>query len=210
MTSELQQTRYDRLVRRVGGIIGPGSKVSEALSELFPVLDVENLPPELFILNDNRLAVGAEDRPGAGAGNFNQIQLWNSLGSGVIITVTHFVVSSNGNQEARYGAEISRRTNSITNKQFRDSRLRVTEQPLGEIRHEINAAITPNVGIVRVVAGVETRVEDINGVYVLAPGSGLTVVNGAANTSLTVSFFWRERAAESSELPPITGNAVVL
>ncbi len=48
MGQELQQNRYDQLIRRVGGIIGPGSKVVEALGELFPVIDVENVPGELL------------------------------------------------------------------------------------------------------------------------------------------------------------------
>lgn len=207
--AELQQTRYDRLVRRVGAIIGTGSMVGEALSELFPVLDLENLPPELYILNDNRLAVGAEDRGAAGAGNFNQIQLYNPLGSRAIITVTQFLVSSNGTQTVAFGATLTAATNNITNKQFRDTRFRVTDQPLGQIRHDVAVAVTPNVGLVRIAANTERSIRDDTGIYVLAPGSGFQVSNGAANTELFVTFFWHERAAETSELPPITGNAII-
>jgi len=207
--NELQQTRYDRLLRRVGGIIGPGSKVAEVLSELFPVFDVENLPPELYLLGDTRLAIGAEDRPPPGAGNFNKIQLLNPLGSGVIITVTQMLMSSNGSQTIHFGAEIITRANLITNRAFRDTRFRVVELPLGEIRHEVTAAIGPNIGLSRIAAVTQVSIRDDNGIYVLAPGSGLTCSNGLANTELTVTYFWRERAAESSELPPIVGNAVI-
>ena len=38
--SQLQQSRYDQLLRRVGDLKGPGSKVNDVLHELFPMFDL--------------------------------------------------------------------------------------------------------------------------------------------------------------------------
>jgi len=93
VTNEIQQNRYDQTLRRVTGIIGPGSKVAEVLTELFPVIDVERVPGELLILGGTDLAAGGASLDG-GPGNSSEINLHNPPGSGKIITCTQILITS--------------------------------------------------------------------------------------------------------------------
>jgi len=61
--TELQQNRYDQLLRRVGDLKGPGSKVNDVLQELFPTIDVENVPGELLFLMGTHIGLGVLPSP---------------------------------------------------------------------------------------------------------------------------------------------------
>ncbi len=100
--SELQQSRYDQLLRRVGDLKGPGSKASEILTEVFPTFDVEGYQGELQALNRRVLGIGASTILGA-AGELAKIQLFNPAGSGLLITVTSVTFSATTTQDMRYG-----------------------------------------------------------------------------------------------------------
>ena len=65
---EVQQNRWDQLIRRVSGSIGPGSRVSETLSELLPVMDVERVPGELLRLMGTDVAMASETMMEKGPG----------------------------------------------------------------------------------------------------------------------------------------------
>jgi len=107
VTNEIQQTRYDRLIRRVAGIIGPGSKVSEVLTELFPVLDVESVPSELLILAGTNTCFGGGQFQ-AMAGQSPKMGLFNPADSNTILVLTHVYVSTDtGNQNIRWGFPLS-------------------------------------------------------------------------------------------------------
>lgn len=199
MSQELQQNRYDRLIRRVGGLIGVGSKVSEVIGELFPMIDVENLPGELFVLAETRLGMGAVTNAGFAALQ-NHHQLFNPVDSGQIITISHINIMSNATQLIRYGLVTVPLAAAITNRQFRDSRLPIGPNTLGELRGAQLAATTPNVGRIAVIANTNNVLEDRNDIAVLGPGTGFELLTESVNSSFLTSFFWRERAAEASEL----------
>jgi len=112
MTFEVQQTRWDRIIRRVSGSIGPGSRVSETLSELFPVLDVERVPGELLLLGGTAICVGANDNSGA-AGQVARHQIFNPVGSGVIATVSKLIVASTVTQHFRAATSLIPLTTGI-------------------------------------------------------------------------------------------------
>ena len=84
--TEIQQGRYDALVRRVADLKGPGSKVNDMLEELFPVFDVEKLPSELYRLANIDLCFGGAGIAGVAAqsaaltlGNkLNRAEVWQS------------------------------------------------------------------------------------------------------------------------------------
>ena len=102
--TQLQQNRYDQLLRRVADLKGPGSKVNDVLTELFPMIDVENPPAELLVLMGSRIAIGSINQPAPGALLFEQHMLSNPVGSGAIITLLECVTScSNTNQRIGYG-----------------------------------------------------------------------------------------------------------
>jgi len=199
VTNELQQTRYDRTIRRVGGIIGPGSKVAEALGELFPVIDVERIPGELLALGGTGLAQGSSILTAA-AGERPSIMLFNPVDSGKLITVTTVFVSSSTGQIIRWNVNTTPLAVTVVGAQFRDGRLGIGTIPAGTILEESKVATTVTRGQGRVLSGDMFQIKDDNSVAVLSPGSGMEVGGANVATTLNVSFAWRERAAEQSEL----------
>jgi len=199
VTTELQQNRYDQLVRRVGGLIGPGAKVAEALSELFPTIDVENLPGELMKLAGWTLAFGASSRTAAG-GQFVKFQVFNPVGSGNLIVVDSFSISTLNAQTVSYSTGAVEFADPISTQLPRDTRFGVGNPLVGQINNESTAGVVPLNGIIRTAADVYVTVQPEHGVAVLAPGTGFNVGATMANTGMFCSFFWRERPALQSEL----------
>jgi len=199
--AELQQNRYDRLIRRVGGIIGVGSMVSDALSELFPMIDVENVPSELLALEGTHVAGCSVESGGTAALN-NQHQVFNPAGSGHLLTVTHALVASTTTQVLFFGLATATLATNIANPRFRDGRVSDIT-PVGQNNVDTLLAATPNTYRVQVNGGAgiaSFMLDDPNDLAVLPPGFGFQVTTSTVNTGLTTTFFWRERPAEPSEL----------
>jgi len=200
LTTELQQNRYDQLLRRVGGIIGPSSKVSEVLSELFPMFDVENMPAELLILAATRTAHGG----GTFSGNATMaaiFQISNPVGSNHIVTVTRVIHSSTATTTHRWGRSPAIFEGSpIGAREFTDTRNPVANQPVAEIRAEARVALASDANQARVLASTPLVLENANDVVVLSPGFGWEIGEGTFNTTAFLSIYWRERVAEASEL----------
>lgn len=196
---EVLQNRWDQLIRRVSASVGPGSRVSETLTELFPVIDVERVPGELLLLGGTRLSSGASQITGA-AGQSGRLQVFNPAGSNQIITVTSVVVSTTANDQIRIATSNTALTTGVGTEIFRDRRLPLTGRPTGQIRSDSLVALADGHLLVRVLASDNFSLEDENGLAVLPPGSGYEVGSQTNQIALTVSFLWRERAAEQSEL----------
>jgi len=199
MGSDLNQTRYDQLIRRVGAIIGPGSKVSEALTELFPVIDVERVPGELLLLGGTQLCLGAAVTTGD-ALERPRIQLFNPVGSGKLITVSSMQLSSQNTGITRYAIDNVALTDGLGTELFRDSRLGRVARPVGQIRSDSLVAIIDANAIMRLLASTTKTIEDPNSIAVLSPGFGLSVGHETIQATIQVTFNWRERIAEQSEL----------
>lgn len=197
--NELQQNRYDQILRRVAGLIGTGSKVSEVLTELFPVLDVERVPGELLVLGGTRLCWGGTNATGA-AGQNIRIQLFNPVDSGTLITVSSVHIGTGAAQFIRAGITNVALTTGIATQLFRDIRAGPTSRPTGEIRTQSSVAAAPATVLLRFVLNDQMVLNDENSVAVLAPGFGMEVGSNNAATEVNATFFWRERAAEQSEL----------
>lgn len=199
MGHDLQQTRYDQLIRRVGAIIGPGSKVAEALSELFPVIDVERVPGELLLLGGTNLCLGS-GLVAAVAAESSRIQVFNPEDSGKLITVTLAIITSNASKKVRYARTNTALLSGLGTEVFRDTRLAGTSRPVGQIRSDTTVALTDANGRFIMLANTPVFLRDENSIMVLSPGSGFEVGAGDLNESIEVTFHWRERVAEQSEL----------
>jgi len=199
VTTEIQQNRYDQLLRRVGGLIGPGAKVSEVLAELFPMIDVENVPAELLILAGTRTCMGGGAVSGA-AGTAPKFQLFNPVGSGMIITITRIVFSVNGDVIHRWGRSNVSFAARISTETFTDTRNPVVNLPVGQIHQVAAAALASATMQARVLALTANEIWDQNAVAILSPGFGFEIGSGSNNVTASCAFNWRERVAEASEL----------
>ena len=199
MTTELQTNRYDQLLRRVGDLKGPGSKVSEVLSELFPVIDVERPPGELLALMQTTLGVGTVILQGA-AGQTAKGQLFNAADSGKLITVTSVILVSDTTQILRLAIANASLTAGIAVEIPRDIRFGFLNRPVGAIFQETSAGVVNGNIQFRTLANQPTILRDENDLFVIPPGFGLTAGTNDLATELNVVFFWRERTAEPSEL----------
>ena len=199
MTSELQTPRYDQIIRRAGGIIGPGSKVSEALSELFPVLDVEQLPGELLLLGGTAISEGASTVFSA-AGETPRIQVFNPVASGVLLTISSAVVSVSATTTMRSATSIIALTTGVGTEVFRDRRQSAVSRPSGQIRTDSTVALTDANTLFRVLANSTVFVTDPNSLAVLPPGAGFEFGSESVASQMWVTFYWRERVGLESEL----------
>jgi len=198
VTDTLQQNRYDRILRRVGGIIGPGSKVAAVVTDLFPMIDVERVPGELLLLGGTVIGWGSSNQAGAAA-VVPQSQILNPFGSGVIITVTQAIIDSSNAQQLFFGLSATVLAIAGAVERSRDGRVDLAQRTVGQVRNGTNAVATPITSRVRIVAG-PVFLRDDNALAVLPPGISFTVSGALVNTSLTATYFWRERPVEQSEL----------
>jgi len=200
VTSEIQQNRYDRLIRRVAGIIGPGSKVSEVLTELFPMIDVENVPSELLILAGTDSCFGGGTITGA-AGEAGKAGVFNPAGSNTILTVTQVVVATVGSTDTlRWGINTNELGTRIATERFTDTRKPLTQLPVGKVGSESAVALANATGQTRVLANSNFRLLGKNDLVQLSPGFGFEVGRATVATTMIFVFYWRERPMESSEV----------
>jgi len=201
VTSEIQQNRYDQLIRRVGGLIGPGSKVSEVLTELFPMFDVENMPGELLRLAGTRICIGGGFVGGVAAQGATAV-LENPANSGIIATLERVDLGVDTGAILRWGVQNGFRATAVAigTEDFRDTRDVSPNLPVLNVRQISEVALANGTNQSRSTSNVSFVLQSPNGVCVLAPGTSFEIGTGTVNVDLNYGFSWRERAAEQSEL----------
>jgi len=197
--TELQQNRYDKLLRRVGGLIGAKSMVNDALGELFPTIDTETLHAELLLLADWKMAHAALDMT-PGALDIAKVQLFNPVDSGNVMVPVRINIRSATTAPIRYLLSEVPLDENLANRELFDSRLGVATIPLGQLRSEEEPGGVANFGQINVIADVSYVFDIPNGMCVLAPGTGLTISHTSVNVDMTTDWHWRERVAQESEL----------
>ncbi len=198
MGYEVQQTRWDRIVRRITGSVGPGSRVAETIAELMPVLDVERVPPELLFLGGTRIVMGNCTVPAVPA-TFAYASVLNPVDSGNLIVVTQAQIYSTAADRIRIS--LTENVAPVAGTQaIRDGRAGVQGVAVGRCLIDNNLGPGGIEGQLRVLAATPVFWEDVNGIAVLPPGISLLLTTSAVNTGLEVNFMWRERPAEESEL----------
>ena len=198
MPNELQTARYDGLIRRVGGLLGGGSKVTESLSELFPMIDVENLTPELLILGGWRTAFTTKNVTGVVAQS-SRAGIFNPLGSGLIVVVTDVFLDTDSAQVIAYSTSEVALTDDSFSGVPRDTRNGVLVNTGAKVAEQ-NSGGTVQRGRIITSANATFQHTATNGLAILRPGSGFEYGTVSANIRLGATFFWRERPALSSEL----------
>jgi len=195
--TELQQNRYDQLLRRVGDLKGPGSKVNDVLQELFPTLDVENVPGELLLLMGTRIGLAGTTKSPT-AGKAAGIQLFNPAGSGQLVTISSVYLAASANMSISYGLTTVALGTNTGIPRLRDSRVGSGPSGISELRTTGDVG-GPIGGTVRMAANTTLHLVDVNSFAVLAPGTGMSF-GGSLDINFSATFFYRERIAEPSEL----------
>ena len=197
--TQLQQNRYDQLLRRVGDLKGPGSKVNDVLTELFPMIDVENVPAELLLLSGARLCMGTISETAGGALNFVHTFLRNPADSGVIIRLISVSIFSADAHAVNFGPSLNSATAGGA-RAFTDTRV-FGEGTVGITQSDNNLlAAAVRFFQIQLQANVNQIFEPPAAIGVIAPGSSFGVGSDFANSALNVSYLWLERVAEPSEL----------
>jgi len=196
--NQLQTARYDGLVRRVGGLLGGGSKVTESLSELFPMMDVENLPAELLWLAGWRTAFTTKVIA-ATVGETSRAALFNPEGSGLIVVLTDVWMSGNIGTGVAYSTSTVNLTDDSLSGAPRDTRAGVPGDTGAKVSQQ-QTGNTPQLGRIIIMDRPSTQHFSQNDIAVLAPGTGFEYGTISDNVPLNITFFWRERQALSSEL----------
>lgn len=199
MSDEIQQTRYDRMVRRVTGIIGPGSKVAQVITELFPMINVEDPPPELLLLGGTIPSFGGGTITGA-AGEAPRAQLFNPANSGRLVTLTDVYFATLATTTVRWGVTTPAIGVTITTQTSLDTRLFTPARPTAQIRQTSSAALASATGQTRLLADTPLHLHNANGVAILRPGTGFEIGISLLTGIIHYTFYWRERDAEASEL----------
>ena len=189
------------MLRRVGGLIGAKSMVNDALGELFPVIDVERVPGELLALQGTRLGFGTSTVQ-AGAGNMPQCQLFNPADSGTLVTLTRMIVSTTTGQPINWNTSAAALATLLSRGSIRDTRLLdpAANATVAELRVLGSPVPIGAAGSTLILADTPFILDDDNSLAVLSPGFGFSVEGDTDATLLTVTFYWRERTAEGSEL----------
>jgi len=198
--TEIQQNRYDRLIRRLTNVVGGGSEVNDTLAELFPVIDVEPTLGELLSIMGTRTGFGTAVN-NAGGGLDPQLQLFNPVDSNTLITVTSVIVSAVVDQDIAWSIDTTPFTTLLTRGSLRDTRLRdaAANTTVGELRTQATAVPIGAAGRAFVLGNRPFQLWDENDICVLSPGFGLEF-EGSVATFLSATYYWRERTAEPSEL----------
>jgi len=195
--SALNQNRYDELLRRVGDLKGGGSKVNDALTELFPMIDVESRVPELLLLGGRRLAFGFANSPGV-AGFVSATMLRNPTDSGNIITVHEASISGVG-QDLSAGTTNNTYANAGV-QEYADTRAGVGTTTVGQVLFEELLVAAPDRYRLRTNTGTQVIYRPEHGIAVLAPGTAYGISGRGLNVGIIVGFVWTERVALPSEL----------
>jgi len=197
--TEIQQNRWDQLVRRVAGVVAGGSQVNDTLNELFPTIDVETLNAELGLLSGWRLAFGSTVQTQLAA-NLNHSQIFNPVGSGQIVVLERVDLFSATAQRIEFVLALTGLASFTSNPNLRDSRVGITTGPIAQLREVQQVGGLPQVGIATIEAGVTFTINEKLGLFVLAPGTGVTFATTIVNSSFNISYLWRERVAQPAEL----------
>ena len=171
--------------------------VNDVLQELFPTIDVENVPGELLFLMGTRIGWGSASKSPT-AGKKAGIQLFNPAESGQLVTISTVFISGTNTHLVTFGiVSLALATNTGVPR-LRDGRVAVGTSGVSQLRTSPDAVALVS-GQVRLTNASTITITDNNSVCVLSPGTGISVV-GQIDVNLTVTFFYRERVAEPSEL----------
>jgi len=193
----IQTGRLENLIRRWASIKGPGSVLSETLGDVFPILDLENLPPELLLPAGISMVAGSVSATGD-VGALAGVGIMNPANSGTILTVTKFHVKTAVVQAISCGLRVG--TTAVLNTRNLDSRAGQNFNGAARFFAFVSTAGVLGNFIVDTQATIDREVTVPHGIVVLSPGNAFQLTASVTNTLLRATFFAYTRQAEPSEL----------
>jgi len=194
----IQTGSFDNLIRRLYSIKGGGSELSESLGDVFPILDLENLPAELLLLRGWR-KFSAFATQVAVAAQTTALQLVVPDANTNLVVVEKLIIKVQTASNVTIGTNVAAFT-ELANVNNQDTRSPEASNAHVRLAGTNNAATTANGAILRLTTGVDREFEVPGGIAVLGPGGVFSVIVSTGDLDLTVSFFGRERIAEPSEV----------
>lgn len=197
------QGRFAFGLKRLLQIVnGPGFEM--VAPELVPVIETQNVAPEIRWLQQERLACGQGQAAAGGAGLNSYVVLWNPIGSKLVAVVEEVAIGPTATgfyslmQLANTATTIPAGAAASTNARSRDFRYEGT--PMCQIFSGTDQA-TDLAGALTMfsLAQSANTYQPIKFPLVLGAGNYLIVRNVTANSALQVSFAWRERIHADTE-----------
>jgi len=205
--SQLQVPRLTNLIRKLFVLRG-APPATELLDEVTPVVVVEDARPEHEFLRGSRLGLGSVIQTGTAVLR-SALQLFNPVGSSHLVVVTRLTASMSDGSALNVAIHDTPLVNPSSAAGIRDTRLRqgilLNQGMTAQINGELLVASLAGQSLALAnrqgsVSGLAFYDEDLN--LVLAPGTGVTVLQAAAAVqTLSVAWSWVERAVERGELP---------
>lgn len=211
MINEIQVGGYNSLLNKLLSM-REGSPAPTLAPEIFGAFVLENDRPEWAFLKGERLGIGGQTRT-AVVGNRSFVALVNPLGSGALAVVLDVAYSGDQALLERYELRFNNAdTTGMTNSNRAINRdLRSIGVPGGNIPMSCqifggDLAAPPGVGsVIREGTWGASGTASQNDIlipldFVLPPGFALLMSANATNTTVSVSWRWRERILDPAEL----------
>ena len=199
--NQIQGGRWDTFLRRLLPI-KDRSIAPIMASELVGYITVQEWSPEFYMLRDEKMAIGLANQ-GAVAAEFAHCKIRNPDLSGNLVILEQIWINPSANSDiliAREGIELAGFAQAAT--AFRDSRAGqavAIGETVAQVSTNSDAAALGGAGITRLSVNAIDSLQ-LKFPMVLEPGTGLIVREITVNIALRVTFVWRERVAEPSEL----------
>lgn len=199
--NQISGGRWDNLLRRLFPI--KETSIAPVLaSELVGYVTVQEWEPELFKLRDEALCIAFTQQTQVAA-EFAHTQLRNPDDSGNIIVLerVHVGILDATNIEIAYNP-IALTGSTVAASAFRDQRFSPTPNiasTTGQPRFVSSAVVLGTAAVGRIDMDLAQSI-DVQLDMVIPPGQSVVLRGGSTAAGIDVMWFWRERAAEPSEL----------
>ena len=207
MSSPIQIGRFDKMLRRLFGVVGRGAIVTTLLEDVFPTMNLMKPAPEFRALGGEFLAMSQATR--AAALEMNVVSIINPPGSAVICIIEEIQIFTGGftaGDLIHVGINQNNFGTANSNAQFRDSRIIGTagiQQPVCVVNSGSSVAGDIYPSGLKFEVGIEPTIRidaPDHAVAILQPGFSLGIEAELIALRVRANILWRERAVDPSEL----------
>jgi hypothetical protein len=200
MWNEIQAARYNEGIQKLMWM-SQEAPAPQMGSDISPVLDIGDPPPENRYLMSERLCVGQAEGA-ANAGQSSWTGILNPAGSGLLIVVEKIVVNKSVTGRIFFFRARGLTGTVSTTRCYRDTRINsdVLVVPGGIVQSGIALATAPGRNNIAQAYVLATTTFTLDIPWVLGPLSSIGVFCETLNEATQATYFWRERALLASEL----------